>query len=147
MNPVIYGLLILTLLAAAPRVHAQTATGAVETVYVRIERGVFIEKSLIRRQVATNTPNTWSEVRLLGAVGGRSELAQNPAAMDIRKGDIVQVSISPPPDFATGPAPEVNRIVARIAPAGSPQAQRIAGGTEMLSAPASYPLTIAEALR
>jgi hypothetical protein len=144
MNPLLYTLLALSLLVSGLRAQAQTppgaAVGAVETLYVRLAPGLFIEATLWRQRHDAS----WSDVRLQATANGRprQQLARNPEALEIRKGDIVQMSISPPPELATGPAPEFNRVVARVAAAGTPQARQIAREIAGES-----PLTVAEALR
>ena len=144
MNPLIYTLLALSLLVTGLRAQAQTAPepaiGAVDTVYVRIAPGVFIEKNLWRQPHEAS----WSDVRLQAVANDRprQQLARSPEALDIRKGDIVQMTISPPPQLATSPVPEFNRVVARVTAAGTPQARQVTREVAGVT-----PLTLAEALR
>jgi len=144
MNPLLYTLIALSLLVTGLRAQAQTlpatGLGAVENVYVRIAPGVFIEKTLWRHPHEAS----WSDVRLQAAANGRprQQLARNPEALDIRRGDIVQLKVSSPLELATGPLPESNRVVARVAAADTAQARQIA--REITGA---SPLNLAEALR
>lgn len=93
--------------------------GAVEAVYLRVAPGLFIETRLLRDKAPAAT---WSDVRVrqLAANGKpHNELAKNPEGMNVRPGDVVQLTIAPRPEFATGPVAEVTRVTGHIAPADS----------------------------
>jgi len=139
------------LLAGALSALAATATaeqplrsetlplGAVEAVYVKIAPGLFIETRLLRTR---KTAETWSDVRVRHFDAGkpRNELAKNPEGMAVQPGDVVQLTIATAPEFAASPMPEITRITARVALAGSAVARRF----QQQITPA---VTIAEQLR
>ncbi len=97
--------------------------GAVETVYVKVAHGVFMEVRLAR---VKNPVESWSDVRVrqAGADKPRNELAKNPEGVTINQGDVVQLTMGTPPEFSTGPLQEVTRVTERLAPAGSELARR-----------------------
>lgn len=98
--------------------------GTVEAVYVRIAPGVFVETRIYR--VAAPSTETWSDIRVLQTSDEkpRNELAKNPEGLTPVQGDVVQLVIPPSPELATGPTPEVTRVVQRVAPAHSQYARR-----------------------
>ncbi len=125
MKTVIHALLACALGIVAVGVTAQQSRaadavplGAVEAVYVRVAPGVFIETRLLRDKAPAET---WSDVRVRQKPGGkpRNELAKNPEGMVVRPGDVVQLTVAPLPEFATGPVAEVTRVTEHIAPADS----------------------------
>ena len=115
--------------------------GAVETVYVKVAQGVFMEVRLARVKTPTES---WSDVRVrqTGAGKPRNELAKNPEGMTVNPGDIVQLTMGVPPELATSPLPEITRVTERLAPAGSELAKRFE--QQQPNAPA---MTLAEQLR
>lgn len=117
-------LLALPLLARAETpLPAHVPVGAVDTVYVKVAHGVFMEVRLLR---AKNPAETWSDVRMRRDANGRqrNELAKNPEGLVVKAGDIVQLNIAPPPELVTGAMPETTQVTQRLAPAGSTVARR-----------------------
>lgn len=107
---------------AVPRQNS-TALGAVESQYVRIADGVFLDARL----APSGKPvEIWSDVRLRasGKKPSRNEMAKNPEAMTVVRGDVVEVAIAVLPENATGPLSETTRITQRLATAGSTMARR-----------------------
>jgi len=130
MKTVIHALLACALGIVAVGVTAQQSRaadnvplGAVEAVYVRVAPGVFIETRLLRVKAPAET---WSDVRVRQNAGQgrqRNELAKNPEGMDVRPGDVVQLTVAPLPEFAIAPVAEITRVTEHIAPADSRQAR------------------------
>ncbi len=130
MTRIIQTLLPAMLLALPAMSHAQQSLppdhvpiGAVETVYVKVANGVFMEVKLAR---VKNPTETWSDVRMrqVSADKPRNELAKNPEGVAVAKGDVVQLVIASAPEFSASPMAETTRITTRIAPAGSALAQQ-----------------------
>ena len=148
MKTVLQTLLLMLPLALPLQSSAQQSfppdnvpVGAVETVYVKVAHGVYMEVRLAR---VKSPAETWSDVRMRNTSTGkpRNELAKNPEGMAVKQGDVVQVTMGVSPELATGPLPEITRITERVAPAGSALARQFE--KEHLTAPA---MTLAEQFR
>lgn len=116
-------LLAVPLTATAQARPDRATLGAVESTYVKIAPGVFMDVRLARHR---EPAETWSDVRMGGNSAGsaRSEIARNPDGMKVAKGDVVEVAVAILPEYATGPLPETTRITHRVAPAGSALARQ-----------------------
>lgn len=130
MRKTLFLLLLVEVFCAMPAAAQQQLVaggmvrGTVEAVYVRIAPGLFVETRIYR--VAAPSTETWSDIRVLqtSEEKPRNELAKNPEGLTPNQGDVVQLVIPPSPELATGPTPEVTRVVQRVAPAQSLYARR-----------------------
>lgn len=144
-------LFALPLVLSAPALAQQSfppdnvAIGAVESVYVKVAHGVYMEVRLSR---VKNPAETWSDVRMRQTAAGkgkpRNELAKNPEGMTVNKGDIVQLTMGVAQELAAGPLPEITQVTERVAPAGSALARQFEQQQQQQFAPA---MTLAEQFR
>ena len=88
----------------------------VESLFVREHEGLFIESRLLTR--ARHNKEVWALVRFDAMVHGRtgSELMRVPAEVELRTGDIVEVSLAEPKTITSvGPIRIAGRVIKRVA--------------------------------
>ena len=93
----------------------------VETVYVRVARGLYIEKKLLKK---TELKELWVDVRFATSLPGEpaSELFQVPADIAIDSGDLVTTRIGDPTPRELNLIPVVNRVTRLVAKYDTPMA-------------------------
>mgnify|MGYP001474701547 CR=1 FL=1 len=100
-------------LAQQDNAGSKNQIGKVQSVYVREARGLYIEKSLIRRPEGREL---WAEVRVAQPASGgvASELAKLPAHVTVDTGDVVETRLVEPVHGDVAQL-EVNRVIRVVA--------------------------------
>jgi len=101
-------------LAAQPASDGLSVIGRVDSIYIREHHGLYIETRLVPRDARGK--ELWALVRYAASANGGpgSELTRIPAGIELRDGDVVEISTGEKGGITAGPLSVARSVVRRL---------------------------------